>query len=334
MRSIDFDTIISLAKGTEYSKVENGKIFFSRFSKTERNSLTYGKNISLTSAGIRLEFETDSKNLFIKTSIKDTDSHGRNFYSFDIYCNGKILGQIKNFNKEPIYPYKKYNLFERHKSFILPDGLKKITIYFPWSVQGAVKEIKTDDNAVLKPVIKKRKLIFFGDSITEGYDSLFPSLSYSSQISDLLNAEGINKGIGGSCFMPELVSNGKIRADFIIVAYGTNDWKASDFNSFCKRCDEFFKNLSLKFPDTKIFAVSPIWRGDLYIDNKKTEKFFEIPDYIEKTVFQYKNMIFINGFDFIPAKEIYFRDKYLHPNDKGFDLYKKALIKNITEELK
>ena len=86
---------------------------FSRFSQKERNALSYGTDKSYTTAGVRLEFETDSVQLRIEVCAKDTIPYGRNFYAFDVYCNGEMIGQIKNFNKEPVYPYKKYSTGER-----------------------------------------------------------------------------------------------------------------------------------------------------------------------------------------------------------------------------
>ena len=50
---------------------------------------------------------------------------------------------------------------------------------------------------------------------------------------------------------------------------------------------------------------------------------------IEKNAKPYKNITVINGFDFVEQDESFFADLRLHPNDKGFESYFKALSKKI-----
>ena len=118
---------------------ENGNIIFSRFSKQERECLSYGKDNSFSTSGVRLEFETDCTYLKISVCNEHSNPHGRNFYSYDIYCNDNMTGQIKNYNVEPSYPYKEYSLDDRHKIFKFPVGIKKICVYFPGSLKGMIK---------------------------------------------------------------------------------------------------------------------------------------------------------------------------------------------------
>ncbi len=337
MKSLNFDTLRSLAFGIEYAENQKGQIIFSRFSKSERESLSYGRDNSFATAGIRLEFLTDSRMFKISVGARSSNEQGRNFYSFDVYCNGKFFGSIKNFNSEPVYPYKEYRLADRHKTYKLPNGVNHISVYFPWSVQGVIKDIEIDDNAFIKPVPKGKKLIMYGDSITQGYDAALPSASYASRLADLLCTDCINKGIGGSVFMPELTKQmRRLRPDIITVAYGTNDWNISEYEDFSSRCMEFFDNIYRNCPSTPVFAISPIWRADCN-GQRKAGTFAEVSEFIKNAVSKYENMFFINGFDFVPKKEIYFRDGYLHPNDKGFEFYTKAISEQInyfTEETK
>ena len=104
----------------------------------------------------------------IEVCAEKSNPHGRNFYSFDIYKNEKLMCQIKNYNKEPTYPYKNYSLNDRHKYVSLGEGIKRITVFFPWSVRGILNKLELDDGAVIKSVSKKRKIIMYGDSISQG----------------------------------------------------------------------------------------------------------------------------------------------------------------------
>ena len=107
------------------------------------------------------------------------------------------------------------------------------------------------------------KLLLFGDSITQGYDSADPARSYASRLTDALCAEGINKGIGGERFYPALATlRDDFLPDYITVAYGTNDWSSSAPEVFQTDCRAFYENLRALYPDVKIFAMRPLWRPD------------------------------------------------------------------------
>lgn len=60
---------------------------------------------------------------------------------------------------------------------------------FPWSVRASVKELSIGDNALIEPVKTEKKLLAYGDSITQGYIALRPSSMYTSKLADFLNAE-------------------------------------------------------------------------------------------------------------------------------------------------
>lgn len=64
---LSYETIRSLTHGASYTERNDNKIIFSRFSKHERSVLTYGQDNSFSTAGIRLEFKTDSR--LLKTAV-------------------------------------------------------------------------------------------------------------------------------------------------------------------------------------------------------------------------------------------------------------------------
>ena len=328
---LNYKLLNKLAFGIEYLEENNGKYFFSRFSEQERELLDYGRDNSFATAGVKLDFITDSKHLSIEVCAENSNPHGRNFYSFDIYKNEKLMCQIKNYNNEPTYPYKNYSLNDRHKYVSLGEGIKRITVFYPWSVRGILNKLELDDGAVIKSVSKKRKIIMYGDSSTQGYDSAMPSRSYASSLSEFLDANIINKGIGGTVFMPEIAGiKSKSHPDLITVAYGTNDWNGAEYEFFKRRCTTFFENLTVNYPKTPILAIAPIWRADSS-EKRKFGDFSEVAEEIKAVSQRNSNIHFVGGIDFIPHNKLYYRDGCLHPNDMGFDFYTKRLFEKITE---
>ena len=253
-----------------------------------------------------------------------------------MFVNGKAVGYLENISQAEIPAvYKKAELPQGPfgKEFALGDGDKEVCVYLPWSVCPAVDEISLDDGAYVVPVKPDKKLLAFGDSITQGYDALRSSMRYTSLLADKLQAEEFNKGIGGEIFFPALAqTKDDISPDYITVAYGTNDWSKETEEDFKVRCREFYVALSNHYPQAKIFAITPIWRKD-YQGERAFGPFELVEQDIRAAVADLHNVTVISGFDFVPKDESYFSDLRLHPNDKGFEYYSDNLYSEICKVL-
>ena len=113
---------------------------------------------------------------------------------------------------------------QQMQEIALAKGEKTVVIYFPWEACFELANVQIDEGASLTGLYRPRKLLCFGDSITQGVYSNHPSLSYACRLADLLDADLTNKGIGGDMVFPELVCEREANTpDLITVAYGTND---------------------------------------------------------------------------------------------------------------
>lgn len=334
---LNLNQLKEITTGAVNIEEADGAFRFKRFTK-EQDALYKNTNKTfydraLAPAGIKFHFKTNSTNLFIK--IKTEYLLPRKYFSLDVFVNDEPIGYIDNFSDMGVAEYidQDYQVGEFSKTFALGDGEKTVRLHLPFSVKMELLEFSLDDNAFIEGIKPKRKLLAIGDSITQGYDALRPSNRYAAKLADLLDAEEFNKGVGGEIFFPELsVFKEAFVPDYIIVAYGTNDWTTSDKETFEIKCSDFFKNLAINYPQSKIFALSPIWRKD----NKEVKgfgPFKTIEQHIEKTAAQYENITFFSGFDLIPENEEFFSDGYLHPNDKGFEHYVENLYAKIKNEI-
>lgn len=334
---LNFDQIKEITQGAV--RIEEGKrgVHFYRFTNEqeelykEYNDNFYKKTFS--TSGVKLVFKTNSNNLFLKVFTEASSS--RSYFAFDILLNGKFIDSLDNYSDKEIadmYPHKEYQLGGFSQKFEFESGEKEITVVFPFSVNAVLEQIIIDDGAYIKPIKREKKILMFGDSITHGYDSLHTSRNYASKLADALGAELINKGIGGERFFPALAkTKDDFRPDYITVAYGTNDWNGIEQRvEFENNCKAFYTALSKNYPDTKIFAITPIWRKD-YLNEKPVGRFESVREYIENMTTQLDNVICISGFELVPHDEKYFGDLYLHPNEEGFKYYFENLYKIIKE---
>ena len=95
MQKIPFETLQGLAFGTSYTKITDDLLYFSRFSENERNNAQpneYYETKILSTAGVRLEFITDSRTLELETAAQTKIRQNRMFYAFDVVCDGKLTG--------------------------------------------------------------------------------------------------------------------------------------------------------------------------------------------------------------------------------------------------
>ena len=332
---LSYEQIKYITCGADNVKFANGEYRFFRFNDKEiefyRTSQFYTK--AFATSDVEMNFETDAKAVYLKGIARVAVSY-RTWYTLEVFSNGKRIGDIKNFdgNITGQNLFDEFKLGELEGAFELGEGNKTVRIVFPQFVDLALYEIELKDASFISSLKPKKKMFFYGDSITQGYDAQYPSNKYTALTARLLGVEGYNKAIGGEVFQPLLAAaKSDFEPDYISVAYGTNDC-GTDKDTFLKNSYKFYENLSKNYPNSKIFALSPIWRLD-------TEKectvgsFFDIEPQIKKIAASLNNVTFISGFNFVPHDIKYFYDKHLHPSDEGFQLYAKNLAAAIKEHI-
>jgi len=318
---LTYEQIVSITQGAVYIEQHKKGIQFHRFTKEQedmyaRTELDPKQNAT---AGIRMEFQTDSTTLYMKV-ITSEGSRIKSF-SHDIIVNGKYIGALNDKNKETFGQYE--------ENFFLGVGKKIVSIHFPWSVNSVLQELRLDRKSFIEPIRRNKKLLAYGDSITQGFIAQHPSKRYVASLADALDAEEYNKAVGGEVFCPWLLEQKEeIVPDYISVAYGTNHWLSSSPKELRENCESFFEKLVEKYPTTQIFAITPIWRKDC-TEITQFQNFEEIGKIITDVASKYEHVSCISGRNFLPEDETLYTDLYLHPNDEGFVRFSENLLKNI-----
>ncbi len=327
---LNFSQIEAITLGAARVEQQADGVHFYRFTRQQeelykaRNQDFYIKTFS--TSGVRLRFRTDSRTLLLFVTVSPGCS--RSYFSFDVFVDGKMVDSLDNFTGMNLpYDYTKmeFSLGAFSKTFQLGEGEKEVCVYFPWSVQVALKALELDDGVFVDPVKPTKKILCFGDSITHGYDALRPGNKYISKLADFLDAEEYNKAIGGEIFWPGLAENREdFEPDYITVAYGTNDWNKCTREELTNNCRMFYRNLRENYPETPIYALTPIWRKDLE-ETRPFGAFRDVDALIRTQVADLEHVYVIDGFSFVPQDEKYYADLCLHPNDEGFAAYFEGL---------
>jgi len=325
MKALSFEQIEKLAHGVARVEEGDGKISFFRFTKEQQELY---KNVctdffikSFSTSGISLEFDTDSENLSLSVLVNKGSS--RSFFTHSIFVNGNRIGELSgNIGDNQNVPF--------DGNFQLGDGMKRVKILFPWSVASSLQSLELDDNSKVIPVEKKCSLLMLGDSITQGYDAMIPENAYAIRIAELFDAEARNKGIAGEQFFAKLtLEKEDFKPDIITVAYGTNDWRHGTKTRFERECKGFFHNLRNSYPDTKIYAITPLWRVDIDNEQQIGEPLSYIADFIKQVATEISDMVVIDGIDLVPHDSKYYQTDGVHPIDSGFEHYVYNLWKKL-----
>ena len=319
------EQIRSILTGTMRVDEQNGALYPRRFNVRQQKIYDDRKMIHVrASAAMRLEFTTDSNSFSMAYFARAASS--RDFCYYDVYVDGK---EVKHFGHDSVGSVGSVLRVD------LPEGEHKVTVYFPNLFETVIQSVSIDDGASFAPVKRPLRYFAFGDSITQGYDAMRPSLSYANQIADKLNAEITNFGIGGEFFIPDLVDfDADTKApDIITVAYGTNNWSKIPREQTIADANEFYARVRAAFPHAKIFAITPIWRAD----TERVTDVGALPDSITDIVAAagaaQAGVTVIRGWELIPHIRDIFSDGYLHPNDMGFRCYADALFAAMQPHL-
>lgn len=325
---LTYEEIVSVTRGTVEIEARDEAIHFFRFTK-EQMEFYRGKGADWyqkahATAGVILEFDTNSENLSLVVKLSPGSS--RKYFVHSVFVNeeriGELAGEFQDGETEKIC----------RGHFLLRKGFKRVRIVFPWSAASQLYELTLDDGASILPVRKAKKILLYGDSITQGYDAAFPENSYASQLVKMLDADGINKAIGGEVFSPALAGlKDDFTPDLITVAYGTNDWSRKSRAQFEQDSRSFFLQLRNHYPDTPILTLAPVWRSSIH-EVKPFGSFHYIAEYFTRLQSEIENMAVIDCIDFIPHTPACYKD-HVHPNDQGFAFYFKNLCAVLTKML-
>lgn len=338
--TLNFNQIATIACGAAYCSQEPDGVILHRFTKEQEelyrsyNDDFYNKTFA--SAGQKLSFETDGESLVLQVLTNAASS--RSFFSYDLCVDGVYQESLDNFSEgevPTVYAAMQKELGVFRKKFELGKGVKRVDIYLPWSVSTKIQELTIEGATFFSRPYRFKKLLAFGDSITHGYDALRPSNHYASMLAEKFNAELFNKGIGGEVFYPALAKTKEpFTPDFITVAYGTNDWSCRKEKDYRENCRAFYENLASTYPNTKIFAITPIWRMDYQTRKGDFGDFLKVADAIEEETAHLKNVVVFRGYDFVSKTAQAFGDLVIHPNDEGFKEYYDSLYEAMKPYIK
>ena len=295
----------------------DGNVCFSRFTD---NQLEHYKNTNESfykkakhTASILMDFTTDSETLSFHYEVSEAAT--RTLHYFDIYENDMMILHIGADTLE---------VTGGDVNLKLGRGMKRIRIYFPFSQKTVLRDFTLDDGAAVIASERQLDALILGDSITQGYDARYPSLSYVNLMTERYNLNYVNQSIGGEGFGGGVIGGERVcDPDFIIVALGINDWASRPFDTVERDADDYFKKLSELYEGTPLIFISPIW---INREGNDTSLIATV-EMLESVASSYGAHI-IHGLDLVPHDKGMYSDG-THPTDLGFNEYANRLFARL-----
>ena len=268
-----------------------------------------------TTTGICLDFRTDAKALSFAAVSGN---------KFELYINGLLRHQFLSEGAQT------------HR-FELCDALGnlqeeyRVTLVLPSHDFGILEWIDLEDATTVTKHVYDCKMLFIGDSITQGWNTQYDSLSYAWRVSRHFNADSVIQGIGGAYYHESTYDTLPFDPDVVLIAYGTNDF--GHYKSLKELRDHVSAHLSLvkrDYADKQIFVISPIWRD--HREGKQMGSFEDCRATIAEEA-ERLGMTHVDGLRLVPPFPSLFADEYLHPNDEGFAIYAENLIIELEKHL-
>ena len=258
-----------------------------------------------TTTGITLDFISDANQIIFEVC-------GR---IFEILING-------NLNEQYLFSDREF-----HKINLSLNGEKnRITLVFPSCDKGILKSVELKGESFIEPHKFKRKILFLGDSITQGMGSKYDVMSYAYQVADFFDAERVIDGIGGSYYLPESFDSIDFDPDTVVVAYGTNDFFIhTNIDVFEAAVRGFLEKVRKIYGKKRVIVVTPTFRfGDL---TREWGTMQDCKNIIEDIANNFSFEV-VDGYDLIPHNMDFFADS-VHPNSLGHSIYARKLISKL-----
>ncbi|MBE6760331.1 MAG: SGNH/GDSL hydrolase family protein [Ruminococcaceae bacterium] len=255
-----------------------------------------------------IEFTTDARTFSVDYRIIWKGSED----SFELMLDGQIC-DIRYVRDLPD---------EGTLSFELPEGDKSVVLYLPADATVLLRNASIGGEYA--PAKKGPRVLWMGDSITQGFGPLRSAHTYVSVANRLLGWDIVNQGIGGYVYDKNALERPEgFDPEKIVISMGTNQFGDEDMTGI----EEYYALLHELYGDTPVLTITPIWRGDCPGGQPTLERFCRE---LKKICLRYDNITVVDGFSLVPHLSEYFLDN-LHPNALGMEIYGRNLVLAIEK---
>ena len=291
------------------------------------------------SAGLHVDFTTNSRNIWIKYDLATVDimphmpltgSSGVDAY-IRINNNWRYFATILP-NKSNVSTTN--HILNRDSTSTLTASKYDFSINFPLYNEVVNFEIGIDKNAEIKAISysDKKPIVIYGSSITQGGCASRPGMAYTNMVRRAINYDVYNLGFSGSGCLENGVSNILANYDSKImvmdcIANMNISYLKERFIYFYNTFRKIHKTTPIVFIEQPTFTNSYLYSNDIDPKNAELRKLFKEWNKTDKNIY-YIRTDELYGSDFEASVDA------IHATDLGFMRMSKPIISKLKEILK
>ena len=312
------DKVPEIFKGVIRVTEEEGAYTPLRFSDEQLKEYQRQPTIpySQCTTGVRMDFYTDAKEISFSFSLGtfgNDDNATIPADGFDIFENGEYQTTVVSSHRSTDREVR----FTRQSA----EAESRITVLFPTRHEVKISNLALGNYRPYTEYTKK--ILFLGDSITQGLYADKPSDAYTDQICRELGADYLNLAVGGEKFREDALGEDvPFTPDHIVIALGTND-KHQNYAliSIERNANAYYQKIAKLYPNVPVTVITPFEnQGDDHVEM-----------YI-KTAEKY-GFNAIDGRTLIPPKRENFNPDEVHPNSTGFASITQNLLPLLKQNM-
>jgi len=265
-----------------------------------------------TTTGVRLDFHTSSPYLAFEAV-----GGGK----YEVFVDGMLSDQFCVTDTDRCRCELRAPLGDEKEEY-------RVTLLLPSHGIGVLSYVELADGATLTPHVFDERLLFIGDSITQGWDTHIDGLSFAYGLSFFFNAESVIQGTGGAYFHEGAFDRLPFTPDRVFVALGTNDFgHYATKEEMAAHADAHLALIAKEYAGKPLYYISPIYRAS---QEKPMGSFAEAREALialaEKHGFTH-----IDGLTLVPPHAFFYTSDLLHPNALGYTQYTENLLRFLTK---
>ena len=196
---------------------------------------------------------------------------------------------------------------------------RHVRIWLP-ALRGCLVRDVLGTGSFVRPVARRKQLLVLGDSVVQGFVCEDPACSWPALLAKRLGLDLVNQGVGGQVFQPGSLFGlaGSTDPERIIVAYGANyRYEACMARRVTRDVRSFLLEVSRLWPQVPTHVLTPLWYNEESTSPHKMSCFEQVPSFIAAHVAPHDQMTLVDGLELMDHDPDLLADGIEHPNKKG-----------------
>lgn len=282
------------------------------------------RQMAACTAGIRLEFETDSAHLAFEAQMDRFPSGSQSmiddmldanpgvrppYDGFSLDVDGKRLGA-----REP-----GADGLVRFAAGAVPGKKRRVRLWLP-CLTSCRLGLVLGDGTYARPLGASRDLLVLGDSIAQGFTSLDPALTWPALLADSLGLGLVNQGVGGQVFQPGSVADAASATEpaLVVVEFGANyRFEPCRAAAVERDATAYLSEVSRAWPAVPTLVLTPSYHTEDRYPTHPASCFADVARATREAAARHPQMSVVDGESLLPPDPSFLIDGSDHPGPNG-----------------